>query len=599
MIVKWAKRFDMKNIIFLIIVIYSFLNAILLNAQSVNKGNVQYWNSNTQIGSFRLPPPPMGHKPEYIDLNGDGKPDAIKSMTHNNIPILWLDDDGNMTYNDLEGDTTNDCLLIDRNRDGIYGGQGDLIIKWTDLDGDGIADIQFVMEYPATNTDEVWPNGHYMIVIDTDKDNIFNYINWNTFKLECWEKSGISDFYPDYSGQTAFMKMHASTYDIDDLRLNWENPFLFYDEDGDGLTEMAIRLLDSPPHMKDSDLPNTNEFMQLTGKIDWVSIAVDLDNDNRPGNEFDFDFTIGFQGPGFDYSDQVHKLKNMRGLPEADQFFMDSRFRKLTELIYPAHDKAYDLIFKRGVWNRVNFVFDEDDDCGRWERVEFCDNKDPFKVGRNRGGFDNHSQADPSGDRGEWDMDNSGGGKLYISRFDGRLHLYGAENGIWRIDQNTKYYQGWDRQWMRKDPEKFATVCYTDRDNNGFIDYIEYDLDGDHLFETIIDLKALGIDDRCELIDISEFKYKDFTAMMDKMSESMWNNAKLAEKVAEKYGLNTSWYAKWKQVSSIREKYHKGYWLQFYIYKDLEYEFMRENKKDLLKQLHVAYYSSDWNSLLN
>lgn len=86
---------------------------------------------------------------------------------------------------------------------------------------------------------------------------------------------------------------------------------------------MAIRLLDSPPHMKDPKLPNTYDHMQLTGRIDWVSIAVDLDNDNRPGQEFDFDFTLGFQGEGFDYGDQVHPLRNMRGLPEADRFFPD------------------------------------------------------------------------------------------------------------------------------------------------------------------------------------------------------------------------------------------------------------------------------------
>ncbi|WP_330941993.1 hypothetical protein [Bacteroides sp. MSB163] len=24
---------------------------------------------------LRLPPPPSGYKPEYLDLNGDGKPD--------------------------------------------------------------------------------------------------------------------------------------------------------------------------------------------------------------------------------------------------------------------------------------------------------------------------------------------------------------------------------------------------------------------------------------------------------------------------------------------------------------------------------------------
>lgn len=563
-------------------------------AQGNNKG---YWNSDSQLTPFRLPPPPIGFTPEYLDLNGDGKPDAIKSVTHHNIPILWLDDDGDMRPGDLEGDTDNDCLLIDRNRDGIYGGQGDLIIKWADTDNDGKPDLQLVAEYPATKTDQVWPNGHYMIVLDTDRDNIFNYINWNTFRIESWEKSGISDFYPDYSGQTAFLKMHASTYDIQDLRLNWENPFLFYDHDHDGFSEMAIRLLDSPPHMKDSKIPNIYNQMQLTGKIDWVSIAVDLDNDNGPGNEFDFDFTLGFQGEGFDYTDQVHKLHNMRGLPEADSFFCDPRFRKLTELVYADHKTAYQLIFNRGKWNRVNFVYDEDDDCGRWERVEFCDLKDPFKVGRNNGGFDNHTQADASGDRGEWDMDNSGGGKLYISRFDGRLHLHGAETGIWRVDQNTKYYQGWDRQWMRKDPEKFVTVQYSDKNNNGFIDCIEYDLDGDHQFETIISLTELGIDDRCPLIDVARFKYKNYTSLMNNMAGAMWKQALTAHRVARKYGLNTSWYAKLKQASSVREKYHKGYWLQYYIYKDLEYKFSCEHDMQSITRLQKAYYSSDWNLL--
>ena len=67
-------------------------------------------------------------------------------------------------------------------------------------------------------------------------------------------------------------------------------------------------------------------------------------------------------------------------------------------------------------------------------------------------------------------MDNSGRGKLYVSKFDGRIHLYGAEWGCWRIDQNAEYYQGWDRLWfgLDKNPNRFATVKYTDTDNNGF-----------------------------------------------------------------------------------------------------------------------------------
>lgn len=508
--------------------------------------------------------------------------------------MLWLDDDGNMEFGVTEGDMVNDCLLLDRNRDGIY----DFIVKWADQDGDGHADLQLVADYPLRPTDAVWLHGHYMIVLDTDRDNIFNYIDWNTFRLGSWRKSGICDFYPDYSGQAAFLKMHASTDKIGDLRLNWENPFLFYDPDRDGLTEIAVRLLDSPPHMKNDSLPNTYDYMQLTGRIDWVSIAVDLDNDNSPGNEFDFDFTLGFQGEGFDYSGQRHPLRNMRGLPEADRFFPDPRIRQLKELVYADHAHARDLIFGRGEWSRVNFVYDEDDDCGRWERVEFCEDRDSFRVGSNNGGFDNHTQSDVSGDRGEWDTDNSGGGKLYISRFDGRLHLYGAERGIWRIDQNANYYQGWDRLWLRRDPERFATVRYTDRDCNGFFDFLEYDLDGDGKFETTTDLLALGLDDRCELIDVSKYSYRNYRCLMRRISNAMWRRAEQAVIVAEYYGIHTVWYAKLKQAFSERERYHKGYWLQYYLYRDLAEKFSEEGRTDLLLRLHTAYHTAEWNQML-
>lgn len=146
--------------------------------------------------------------------------------------------------------------------------------------------------------------------------------------------------------------------------------------------------------------------------------------------------------------------------------------------------------------------------------------------------------------------------------------------------------------------QKFATVKYTDKDNNGFFDLIEYDMDGDKHFETIIDLKELGVDDRCELIDISTFKYNDFFALMQNVSDTMWSNALNACEVAEKNGLNTSWYAKLKQVSSIEEKYQKGYWLQYYLYKDLEYHFLRKQDKESLNKLNKAYFSGDWLSVI-
>lgn len=550
------------------------------------------------IASFRMPLPPPGFKPKLEDLNGDGKPEAIYSMTGDSIPILWIDDDGDMKWTDIEGDMDNDCLLIDRNKDGIYGGDGDLVIDWVDSDNDGKADLQIVMDYPAVHATEVWPNGHVMILLDTDKDNIFNYIDWNTYQIKSWNKSGRAAFYTDYSGQSAFTKMHVATYNMGDLRLNWENPFLFYDPDKDGLSEIAVRLLDSPSTKDEKASWNDYVNMQLEGVIDWVSISVDLDNDNAPGNDFDFDFTLGLRGGGFDYMDQVHVFKNMRGLPEADKFFMDPRWRQMDELIYPDHKNAFDLIFNRGKWESAHFVYDEDDDCHRWERVEFYEARDPFKVGAGNGGLDHNTQADAAGDRGEWDMDCSGKGNLYISPLDGRLHLYGAEWGCWRVDQNTEYYQGWDRLWINKNPKKFATVKYTDKDGNGFLDYVEYDMDGDGKFEIVFDLEALGIDDSAKLIDVSSFTYRDYTKMMKRISDGIWDRAQTAVRVAHKYGLNTSWYAWWIEALSLREKYHRGYWLQYYLFQDLMNYGLRIGDKDLQQKLVVAYCSGNWKSLL-
>ena len=550
------------------------------------------------IASFRMPLPPPGFKPKLEDLNGDGKPEAIYSMTGDSVPILWIDDDRDMKWTDIEGDMDNDCLLIDRNKDGIYGGDGDLVIDWVDSDNDGKADLQIVMDYPAVHATEVWPNGHVMILLDTDKDNIFNYIDWNTYQIKSWNKSGRAAFYTDYSGQSAFTKMHVATYNMGDLRLNWENPFLFYDPDKDGLSEIAVRLLDSPSTKDEKASWNDYVNMQLEGVIDWVSISVDLDNDNAPGNDFDFDFTLGLRGGGFDYMDQVHVFKNMRGLPEADKFFMDPRWRQMDELIYPDHKNAFDLIFNRGKWESAHFVYDEDDDCHRWERVEFYEARDPFKVGAGNGGLDHNTQADAAGDRGEWDMDCSGKGNLYISPLDGRLHLYGAEWGCWRVDQNTEYYQGWDRLWINKNPKKFATVKYTDKNGNGFLDYVEYDMDGDGKFETVFDLKALGIDDRAKLIDVSSFTYRDYTKMMKRMSDGIWERAQTAVRVAHKYGLNTSWYAWWIEALSMREKYHRGYWLQYYLFQDMMNYGLRTGDKDLQQKLVVAYCSGNWKSLL-
>ena len=242
----------MKPITLLLAAGSLLLSAQGLSAQTDASGKKEYWNANTLLIPYRLPPAPAGYKPTYIDLDGDGDPDILRTVTANGIPVQWIDDDDDMQYGDLEGDTDNDCLMIDRNKDGVYGGYGDLIIDWVGEDEDGNPAMQVVVDnIPEANRMKTG-NGHYMWVVDTDKDDVFNYIDWNTFTLRCWIHNGLSDFYEDYNGKSTFMKIHSTTERVNDVRMNWENPFLFYDPDNDGLTEMAIRFCDSPKIVKEN-----------------------------------------------------------------------------------------------------------------------------------------------------------------------------------------------------------------------------------------------------------------------------------------------------------------------------------------------------------
>ena len=563
---------------------------------------------------FRLSLPADNLNIKYIDLDQDGDPDILQSFTINHVPVQWIDDDDDMQNGDLEGDMDSDCLMIDRNKDGEYGSGHDLIVDWNDEDRDGKSDMQVVADNSGLD-DRGRFQAHYIWIIDSDHDQIFNYIDWNTFKLEGWDHAGRCLFFEDYIGQGIMLKSHTSTFNIRDLRYNWENPFLFYDQDGDHLTEMAIRMTDSPEidrraqslHTGSSITEDQRSF-DFDGFIDQAYLTFDLDNDNGPNNEFDYDLSLKFAGEGFDYSDQVHTFKSMKGLPGSENFFFDPRWRQMTELIYAGHDRAYDLVFNRGKWDYCWLTYDEDDDCQRWERVEFYEPKDPFKSGVRNGGLDNNAQADVSGDRGEWDTDFSGKGNLYIGTFDGRIHLYGAEWGCWRIDQNATYFQGW-QGWrgpniqpednITIEPEIFPTIKYTDENNNGFIDQILYDLDGDTFFERIVSIGETGLTDEAPLIITAEMEYKDFRELYDKMANEQWNNAQMALKTAEKFRLNTGWYTNLMYPRTMREKYHYGYWLNFYIYLDLMHLGELRDDSTFLDQLDRAYYGRNWEILIN
>jgi hypothetical protein len=553
----------------------------------------------------------------YLDLDKDGDPDVLRGILNNTFPAQWIDDDDDMREGDLSGDRDSDCLMIDRDKDGNYGHWNDFFVDYADEDLDGLADLEIIADNAGLGKRGY--DGLYMIMIDNDKDGVLSYINWETFHPECWHHTGTDDFIIDYSGNSTLLKAHCSYFHISDLRYNWENPFLFFDPDNDGYAEMAIRCTDGADEERwentqealPEDFSKVSDDMRSVAfnrSIDYVAMTFDMDNDSGPGNALDYDMSIKLTDGKLDYSDQTNRFASMRGLPEADPYFYDPRIRQMTELIHPDHDTAWDLIWERGVWGKCTFTFDEDDDCDRWERVELYDPKDPFKVGGGQGGLDNNYQADTAGDRGEWDADNSGGGNLYLGRFDGRIHLYGAEWGAWRLDQVAFYYQGFcglrDRYQPRIKPieeglmpETFGTVKYTDSNTNGFIDVIEYDLDGDTVFEMTHNLLDLGIDDECPVEDTYKANYEGLRKLNERSANLIWKRSQGAVEKARELGIDPSWYAYYGSARSTQEKYSRGYWLNLYLFLDMLELAERRGDPALKTQILTAYYSGDWEML--
>ena len=539
----------------------------------------------------------------HIDLDKDGDPDLIQATINDSINLIWIDDDDDMLNTDIEGDMDNDCLIIDRNKDGKFAGPGDLSLDWVDNDSDGIPEMQVVVENSNPNKTNFWDwSSNYMWIIDEEKDGAFHYIDWNELILKCWTHYGASNFYEDYQGQTLFLKASLPSYRYSDLRFSWENPFLFYDLDDDGLSEISIRLVDSGRFEEKKSNDPTKVDTYPNGKIDKAFVSIDLDNDNGASNEFDFDMSIHFSGEGFPYSNQAHKFNNMRGLPEADSLFFDSRWRQMNELIYTGHDEAWNKIFKDGKWEQCWFVFDEDDDCERWERVEFYKPMDPFIIGMHDGGLDDNPQADASGDRGEWDMDNSGKGSLYIG-FDGKVHLYGAELAYWRIDQDAWSYQGWGGLYedgykrLQKIPNTFPTIGYEDTNGDGFFNVIKYDLDGDKHFEQMYNLDNLKINSQFKVIETRNLGLKDLNKLFEVAVDHSWEQAMNAVNAAKCFNINYLWYYQFLHPKSLNQKYQFAYWIQFYLFSDFM-KLANEKKDEQFKtKILKAYFGQDWKIL--
>ena len=552
-----------------------------------------------------------------LDINNDGRPDILERWW-NGKRVRWLDENGDLLPTDTRGDQVADVMQIDKNGDGVYDSALDINIKWVDNDRDGRADLQVFVTQGREWTTDNWNPGesHWMVFVDVEKDGVLGWLDWQRFDFgnDNWGYTGTTNWLPDYNGDSVFLKIHRPPQSLPDPRLNWENPFAFFDFDNDGASEMAIRWLDPVPALE-------KDKTNLSGVLSEAFATFDLDNDSTKGNETDYDMSLrGTGGPGIPYRTLVHKYPALKGDPKFDACFQWNNWRHIDELMYMPHEKSYDAFFTAR-WTTTYFVFDEDDDDHRWERVEmyypmhgFGGPKeidlystkrwrrsnyagDAMVAENERPGIAGHPQADTLGDRGEFDEDNSGGGKLYVGVFDRKLHLAGAEWGAWTVDKNAEFHGG----WKTPSPKPMATrveevVKYTDTDKNGFFDTVEYDYDGDRTIDLRVSLldyrtAANSHPDVVPLIDTHKEGWKGLNALFSRIADQSFQEALTVYRAAWRRGLTTPEIDKLAFASAIGERYDHGYWLKEKLFREIR---ARVLNTPLEKDLTRLYYTGQF-----
>lgn len=348
--------------------------------------------------------------------------------------LVWIiDDDG-----DGAGDTDSDCYVVDYGADGVV----DRMVDYIDDDGDNEADEMDIRYFVDGELRYAWMG------MDLDDDGVM----WDVVGYEYSGNFFRSD---PYGNSLIFMNK------FNPRRGTWapisECPFAFYDTDGDGFSEVVVRVSAVPmKYNTDTDPDYANAQNRFEGiwsndleEIGIVNIRYGFDVDNLSGPDTPLHYDFGFNLVGslpYDFPDMYH-LNSKRRPPQVVCVIPHGNLRAICDS-FPAEQTGFS-------WHEYE---DDTEVLGdgpraaadrRWEGVFWLWER---RFMGNTGGPTQRWNI-----RREWTGKPADRRELYYSGVDRRIHLFGAEEGWIPIG----HFAG-QKAW--------GEVRMFDTDGNGYFD---------------------------------------------------------------------------------------------------------------------------------
>lgn len=388
----------------------------------------------------------------YIDRNGDGRPDEVWFIDTDSrhpedmrpVLVRVIDEDGNLEYGH-EPDLVNDLYVADWRADGTV----NAVLDYTDLDGDG--DVDQVAIYFRSYRKTEHPELMVWWGLDIGDDNLLWYdVGYGYRQSECQTRS-------HFGGNEVFSAFTLSMED-EFWVPRWENPFAFYDHDGDTASEEIVRI-----EAENYEVYNLRH-------------SFDVDNDNSAERPRRFDVSISAHAPdaptesilmtpgfleqrngnGMRFDPAIASYYSLRGIPTGP--VLD---------YYAAPGFALSAI-----WADQLLTWDENDlniDAARGPDGRFRDTQERWEgvIPPGTEGFHQIGGPHCGHYNKRFELRTTPGRiSVYFSPTDNRVHLHGATRSWLIVDYD-----------YNEQPD--ARYDYLDTNGDGYIDRWEFDATGD------------------------------------------------------------------------------------------------------------------------